>query len=1617
MVLEILKNNYKGNGENYYNKNKKHQKKNKGKINVLDDDEYDNENDDKNVDSANNSELCYLYEIYKNGFNKEENNGIILSHKNNKKGLIYKNKINALYDNSKEMLHYRNQENEENDIFEEDIYENDNFDDNNFVEEENVEYKTYNSFTNEEANMLNNYSRVNIKNILDSHNINKRELYNKHNNNNGDNNNANKKKNDQKNFNKDDSNIREYSKNNNITRNLYKKNLLYFHEKYNEKDKSTYEYHIDACDNFYEYGDEYNSNHKSKGKNIFEIKDVNIDRKGTKKFQKLDKNKETTKDMDYDYYDEDNVDYEDDNVEGEDDNIEDEDDNIEDEDDNIEDEDDNIEVEDDNVDDEDDNVDDEDDNIDDEDDNVDDEDDNVDDEDDNVDDEDDNVDDEDDHISDEDYKDDKEDNYIKYNENDNVNDDEDNYYDEEENNYNNDDNYDEEIKDFNKYLKNNDKEESIKNDVNKELSHFNFNNDLKQKYIDVKGFKNENIFNFKNIIKEDNNTLKREELFSFGNGKKLYNREENKIEVATFGMCNKNEWFEKYDVKIENCKKYNNYKNENNDNKNKNPFGFKGLDKHIEEKEEYDKMYMDGNNYMKGKLIGNISPKIQRSHTDNNIENYISDSENMNTYNIMNEVNRVLPYNNINNNINNNNNNNKLIYNQGDTLNSIEHTNNISKYTTVDYSNDILKTGKETYKELTKRKNEEICELLNSEDKKKHNIKHFLDKMKSKKHIEDFFKKEDKICERSEKKEKLKIKFTDILHAGAFGHFFHRNKNGLSRSFVSSDVKRNNSFNSINKINKKDQLKYNTLEKYETKIGAFDESKLGNVRNDKTVSYNQIECKNSINYNSKTELNIDKNKDFNFDKNKWYKMNDNEEKIHFLKFPNGLLDNDKKKELKSNDNGIDDKLLSYVEDVKYKKYNDMSKQKNGIPKQIVNNRRNMINKDYYEKKYNIKVNRNNEENGVDEKMLSVHGGVFNKNDFEYGGKIKGIPNFPLNIEFIKQNGRYKEKGNEKYENDLEVNIDQTLSRKMLENNKLKKQNNIDEDIMVTPFYIKSKIDKVLKNNEIFEKSARATFQQFDVKNKNFLHFSEIESLIQKLCHNLELPPVDKNILSIVYKDYDSSKNNRMNYTDFRQMYWDLLKQIKKKYYPTKNFKIKRNCIISRKKLGGYDYSSIYNYLSFKKILGYGAFGEVHLVEDNICKLYKVVKILKKKSMKHIKINEEINVLIYLDHPNIIKIFDVYENVDCTYIVMELCEGGELMSRIKNSESFNETYIKNIMFQILCAIAYMHSNNIAHKDLKPENILFKEKGDDTLKIIDFGLAELINKSEGISKTAAGTVLYMAPEVFKKKFTIKCDIWSAGVIMFFLFTKSLPFGGNTYDEVKQSIFRDEPDYKSLKSKLSQTALHMLKLMLQKDYNKRPMASVLLHHPWFQGYFDPIQISPNVLNNMKSYMKHSNIRNIIINIMAHELSVINNHIKYINELFYKLDTNHNGSLSHREIYTVLASVGIKKWDINRILQALDINDRGNITYTEFMAGCYRWKNIESTFLKAAFNKIDKDEDGYISKSDIVSLVHDKVLDNNDIDNFFLSVHSIKKGIPREHIINKISFQEFKDYMLSTF
>ncbi|CRG96276.1 calcium-dependent protein kinase 6, putative [Plasmodium gallinaceum] len=1557
MVLEILKNNFERKGENYYNKkihNSTSKYKKKKKRNYLL--EEDSEKDSRNIESGINEESYNVYELYENLSNKNKKNMDSSFLKLNKNGSITKNKIRELYKNSKENLHYGTNE---NDIFTEDIYENDNFDDDNFVEDENIEYKTYNSYANPESKLFNNYSNTNIKKVTNHvKRSNKHEniLFNKYNYD---------AIYDKKNINKFDSNIIRILNN--------KKNVEYEkqNDNYSRKNMS-YNYNEDIKYNQENYKN-YNDNEEEN--NNYEYED----------------------DRDENYYD-----YEDDNEDEDED--EDDDDDNDNADDNYEDEDDkDVNENGDNVDnirknelkvnkikENKENEEYEKDEF-----------------------EENDEDNEEDEELEEEYDDEEEEEEEEEDENEEEEEEEEDDENEEE------EEEEEEDEDENEEDENEDEEEEEENRDNYDIEEEKYYNTLRNKEDEEKEFiKNYNNIN-KNKEEYQSSRTRVDEYFE----KKIipHKRKENEslvpCNILNDQIDNKN-----YEFKVMNYEKE--YKEDNFKNKEKK--NHESLKILISENNNKDDLTKHAISNMKKIDISNKT-KNDILIFENSKFNY-----NKKNYPNMNKNDKIIKNNNSDNAIYE-----KLNCRQKEIINNIENIGSLLNESALeDNSNPIFYKKNNGFKEF--RFNGEIIQEINVEDKKKNNIKNFLYKMKNKKNSDDVSKKEDKKYEFLQKKDKLKIKFTDILYAGTLGQFFHRSKNNFVNC-SSPQFKGDNTFEPSNNLNNLDKFNFNDYKTSITKDTYAENIALKSKKDNEKENNNKREMETKLDNNFNEKTNVEQHICCNLvndmydkikDDKKYNELSNKQEKVNFMKLSNALNDDIN---VKKSDKYLDKNKNLYLDDhysSKHSYINDSNERKCDVLKNP-NSVRNMItNRDYYKNRYDKNLHAKNEKINVTEDKGTIYTHSYS-NSYRSENKTESLQNTIKKEENKKPKIRSKEKKIEdKKQKELEVKIDETLSRKMIENNELKNHDEIDEDYIVTPFYIKSKIDKVLKNSEIFERSARATFQQFDIKNKNFLHFSEIESLIQKLCYNLELPPVDKNILSIVYKDYDSSKNNSMNYTDFRQMYWDLLKQIKKKYYPTKNFKIKRNCIISRKKLGGYDYSSIYNYLSFKKILGCGAFGEVHLVEDNICKLYKVVKILKKKSMKNVKINEEINVLIYLDHPNIIKIFDVYENIDCTYIVMELCEGGELMNKIKNSEKFNEKYIKNIMFQILCAIAYMHSHNIAHKDLKPENILFKAKDDDTLKIIDFGLAELINKSEGVSKTAAGTVLYMAPEVFKKNFTIKCDIWSAGVIMFFLFSKNLPFCGNTYEEVKQSIFKDEPDYKSLKPKLSQSALHILKLMLEKDHNKRPMAAVLLHHPWFQGYLDPIEISPTTLNNIKSYMKHSNIRNIIINIMAHELSIINKHIKYINEIFCKIDTNHNGSLSHREIYTVLSSAGIKKWDINRIVQALDINDRGNITYTEFIAGCYRWKNIESTFLKAAFNKIDKVVNIYMNidvnislyrhkniKSDIVTLVRDKDIDSNDIDNFFTSVYSIKKYTHKEKKINKISFEDFKEYMLSTF
>lgn len=181
-----------------------------------------------------------------------------------------------------------------------------------------------------------------------------------------------------------------------------------------------------------------------------------------------------------------------------------------------------------------------------------------------------------------------------------------------------------------------------------------------------------------------------------------------------------------------------------------------------------------------------------------------------------------------------------------------------------------------------------------------------------------------------------------------------------------------------------------------------------------------------------------------------------------------------------------------------------------------------------------------------------------------------------------------------------------------------------------------------------------------------------------------------------------------------------------------------------------------------------------------------VKIVKKKELtiKDLELlKREIDVLKVCQHPNIINFFDVFDNQDYIYIVMEVLKGGDFFSYL-HQRNFNipEETARDIMHQLATAIYYLHSFGIAHRDLKPENILMLEKGDNPqVKIVDFGLSRTFGPGE-TCKEPYGTLCYVAPEILMQQpYDKSVDCWSLGIILYLLLGRHLPFDSQDDKEI--------------------------------------------------------------------------------------------------------------------------------------------------------------------------------------------------------------------------------------------
>ena len=293
-------------------------------------------------------------------------------------------------------------------------------------------------------------------------------------------------------------------------------------------------------------------------------------------------------------------------------------------------------------------------------------------------------------------------------------------------------------------------------------------------------------------------------------------------------------------------------------------------------------------------------------------------------------------------------------------------------------------------------------------------------------------------------------------------------------------------------------------------------------------------------------------------------------------------------------------------------------------------------------------------------------------------------------------------------------------------------------------------------------------------------------------------------------------------------------------------------------------------------IGRGAYGEVRKCQHKETKTQRAVKIINKNCLeeeeKH-KMLTEIDILRKMDHPNILKLYEFFQDEKRYFLVTEICKGGELFDKISDESYFNEHDAANIMKQVFSAINYCHSRNIVHRDLKPENLLLDSDGENPkIKIIDFGTSQTFDPSKKMTQKF-GTPYYIAPEVLKRDYTEKCDLWSCGVILYILLCGYPPFNGANDKQIIEAVLKgkftlDEPEWDGITNE----AKDLVRKLLTYEQDKRTSAADALQHPWIQKMATGEKVEKSVqiktLQNFRNFRADQKLKQATLSYIATQL-----------------------------------------------------------------------------------------------------------------------------------------------------
>ncbi|KAK9205991.1 hypothetical protein WN943_016262 [Citrus x changshan-huyou] len=444
--------------------------------------------------------------------------------------------------------------------------------------------------------------------------------------------------------------------------------------------------------------------------------------------------------------------------------------------------------------------------------------------------------------------------------------------------------------------------------------------------------------------------------------------------------------------------------------------------------------------------------------------------------------------------------------------------------------------------------------------------------------------------------------------------------------------------------------------------------------------------------------------------------------------------------------------------------------------------------------------------------------------------------------------------------------------------------------------------------------------------------------------------------------------------------------------------------------------------TFGKELGRGEFGITHqCFEIETGETYACKKIAKEKLKTEIDIDDvrrEVEIMRHLPkHPNIVTYKEAYEDKDAIYLVMELCEGGELFDRIVNKGHYTERAAAVVGKTILRIVKVCHENGVMHRDLKPENFLFADGSENSqLKAIDFGLSIFFKPGEQFCEIV-GSPYYMAPEVLRRNYGPEIDVWSAGVIIYILLCGVPPFwAGNaeTEEGIAHAIIRGKIDFeRDPWPKVSKEAKELVKNMLDPNPYNRLTLEEVLENPWIKNdnHAPNVSLGGNVTSRIKQFSIMNKFKKKVLRVVADNLP--QDQMAQIKQMFYMMDTDKNGDLTFEELKDGLNMIGqkVSDPDVKMLMEAADVDGNGLLSCDEFVTMSVHLKRIgNDDILSQAFRFFDKNQSGFIEVDELKEVL----LEDNAGPNGDQTIRDILRDVDLDRD-GRISFEEFKAMMTS--